>query len=272
MTRNEEDVGPGKDGLKEQYAREFAAQSQRLAGLQPSQEDETTGNTQATEVTFVTTHDPVVQTERGPLPVVPIEEALKLNHLKDRLEDREPQSPPRSNIREEKGGTRHGAPASIESMQRGEEPDAPLGESLPQSSTNPLFPPLPMYGPPSLMRALHCWFFRFTSAIGSFCFLLTIVAGAVFTSIPKVWRRVRCCIFMQNPDLERPFWEEEKKRAKARKAAEDAWVKKRYAAGTQTPAIEKALKPDTEYVPTEGGPDPLVPDIGYYARRVGLDS
>ena len=64
MAYNEEGAVPEKDGFKEQYAREFAAQAQRLAGLQPSQEDETTGNTQATEVTFVTPHDPVVQTER----------------------------------------------------------------------------------------------------------------------------------------------------------------------------------------------------------------
>jgi len=272
MIHSEEATPPGNDGMKEKYARDFAEQSRRLAGLQPSQEDETTGDTQATEVEFVTPHDPVVQTARGPLPVVPVEEALKLNHLKDRLEDREPQAAPRSNIRQEKGGTKHGAQASLESMQRGEEPDAPLGESLPQSSTNPLFPPLPMYGPPSLMRTLHCLFFRFSSAIGSFCFLLTIVAGAVFTSIPKVWRRVRHWIFLQNPDSKRPFWEEEKRRAKARKVAEDAWVRQKHSAGTQTPAIEKALRPDTEYVPTEGGPDPLVADIGYYARRVGLDA
>jgi hypothetical protein len=95
MTYSEEGIPPEKDGIKEQYARDFAAQAQRLAGLQPSQEDETTGNTQATEVTFVTPHDPVVQTERGPLPVVPIEEALKLNHLKDRLEEPPAQQHPR---------------------------------------------------------------------------------------------------------------------------------------------------------------------------------
>ena len=79
-------------------------------------------------------------------------------------------------------------------------------------------------------------------------------------------------MLLQNPDCERPFWEEEKKRAKARKEAETAWVKQRERKGTQTPAIEKALRPDADYVPTEGGPDPLIADIGYYARRVGLDA
>jgi pimeloyl-ACP methyl ester carboxylesterase len=272
MSRSKEGVGQTEDGMKEQYAREFAAQSERLARLRPGQEDDTTGNTQATEVKFITPHDPIVQTAQGPLPVVPIDEALRLNQLKDRLENREPQAAPRSFIREEMGGTRHGAYPDVESMEDSKESDAPLGESIPQSSTNPLFPPLPMYGPPTLLRTLQCLVFRVTSAVGSFCFLLTIVAGAVFTSIPKVWRRIRIFVLMQNPDLQRPFWEEEKKRAEARKAAEAAWLKRKLSKGTHTPAIEKALLPDAKYTPTEGGPDPLVADIRYYARRVGLDA
>jgi pimeloyl-ACP methyl ester carboxylesterase len=268
MSHGKEANGKVDAGSKEQYAREFAAQSERLALLRHSEEDDTTGDTQATEVKFITPHDPIVQTAHGPLPVIPIDEALRLNQLKDRLEDREPQGAPRSNIREEKAGTRHGASLIEESK----ELDAPLGESNPQSSTNPLFPPLPLWGPPTLLRSLQCLVFRITSAIGSFCFLLTIVAGAVFTSIPKVWRRIRFWMLLQNPDTQRPFWEEEKKRAKARKAAEQAWVKRNKSNGTHTPAVEKALLPDADYTPTEGGPDPLVADIGYYARRVGLDA
>jgi pimeloyl-ACP methyl ester carboxylesterase len=267
MSRDEEEIG-----MKDQYAREFAAQSERLARLRPGQEDDTTGDTQATEVKFITPHDPIVQTAQGPLPVVPIDEALRLNQLKDRLEDRAPQAAPRSNVREEKGGTMHGAYPDVRSMEDSKEPDAPLGESIPQSSTNPLFPPLPMYGPPTPLRTLQCLIFRVTSAIGSFCFLLTILAGAVFTSIPKVWRRVRCCLLLQNPDSQRPFWQEEKRRAEARKAAEAAWLKRKLSNGIHTPAIEKALLPDSDYVPTEGGPDPLVANIAYYARRVGLDA
>ena len=272
MFHNNEANGKAEAVSKEQYAHDFAVQSERLALLRHSQEDDSTGNTQASEVKFITPHDPIVQTAHGPLPVVPIDEALRLNQLKDRLEDREPQGPPRGNIREEKAGTRHGALPDVQSIEESKEPDALLGESIPQSSTNPLFPPLPLWGPPTLLRTLQCLVFRITSAIGSFCFLLTIVAGAVFTSIPKVWRRIRFWMLLQNPDTQRPFWEEERKRAKARKASEEAWLKRKRSNGTHTPAVEKALLPDTEYIPTEGGPDPLVADIGYYARRVGLDA
>lgn len=272
MSRDKEANGEAKVGSKEQYAHEYAIQSERLALLRHSEEDDSTGNTQATEVKFITPHDPIVQTAHGPLPVIPIEEALRLNQLNDKLEDREPQGAPRSNIREERGGTRHGAFPDVHSIDESEELDASLGESNPQSSTNPLFPPLPLWGPPTPLRTLQCLVFRVSSAIGSFCFLLTIVAGAVFTSAPKIWRRIRFWVLLQNPDAQRPFWEEEKKRAKERKAAEEAWLKRKQPNGINTPAVEKALLPDTDYVATEGGPDPLVADIGYYARRVGLDA
>lgn len=261
------------DDTKAKYADELAAQAERLGNLRQSQEDLTTGSTQAIEAKFVTPHDPIVQTEQGPLPVVPIEEALKLNQLKDKLEGREPQGPPRSSIRQEKGGAIHGSnPPDAESIEASKEPGAPLGEAIPITTTNPLFPPLPMYGPPCLLRKLQCWFFRFSSAILSFCFLLTIVAGAAFTSIPKIWRRIRYFVLCQNLDAERPFYEEEKRRSKARKAAEAAWVKQKQGKGTQTPSGESGSEKNTDYVPTEGGPDPLVCDIRYYARRVGLDA
>ncbi|KAK3063610.1 hypothetical protein LTR53_018839, partial [Teratosphaeriaceae sp. CCFEE 6253] len=62
------------------------------------------------------------------------------------------------------------------------------------------------------------------------------------------------------------------KRAQERKAAERAWVDQHR--GTRTPRNEKsaAAQEGGEFVPTEGGRDPLVVDIPYYARRVGLDA
>lgn len=122
MSRHKEANGEAKAILKEQYAHEYAAQAERLALLRRSEEDESTGNTQATEVKFITPHDPIVQTAHGPLPVIPIDEALRLNQLKDRLEDREPQAAPRSNIREERGGTRHGAFPDVQSIEESKEP------------------------------------------------------------------------------------------------------------------------------------------------------
>lgn len=258
---------------KRDLTRKFAKQAQLLAHLRPSQEDNSTGSTQASEAKFITAHDPVVETTQGQrLPAVPIDEALKLNHLKDELEGREPQEAPKSGIRQEKQGTTHGsAPPDREGIESGKQNDAPLREAVPPSRTNPLFPPLPMYGPPTWMRTLQCWFFRASSAVLSFCFLLTIVAGAAVTSVPKIWRRIRCLIFFQDSAKQRPFYEEEKKRIKARKEAEWEYVRQRAGKGTKTPSGESSVPQDRKFKPTEGGPDPLIPDVGYYARRVGLD-
>jgi pimeloyl-ACP methyl ester carboxylesterase len=76
---------------------------------------------------------------------------------------------------------------------------------------------------------------------------------------------------LQNPKKQRPFYDEEVKRRQERRAAEKAWARQRK--GAQTPSGEKGVKvpQDGEFVPTEGGPDPLCVDVGYYARRVGLD-
>jgi len=266
--------GIDKRDLERQYAR----QAERLGHLRPSQENTNTGNTRATEAHFVTAHDPVIVTASGErLPVAPIDEALKLNQLKDRLEGREPQAAPKSKIREEKDGTIHGTvhgsqPPDRESIESSKQDDAPLHEAIPPSRTNPLFPPLPMYGPPSLLRTAQCYFFRATSAILSFCFLLAIVAGAAVTSVPKIWRCIRYWIVLQDPNTGRPFHEEEKKRAKARKAADREWVKQQKGRGARTPSGESLLEKEPEYVPMEGGPDPLVPDVRYYARRVGLEA
>lgn len=71
MSRDKEAKEEVKVRSKEQYAHEYAVQSERLALLRHSEEDDSTGNTQATEVKFITPHDPIVQTAHGPLPVIP---------------------------------------------------------------------------------------------------------------------------------------------------------------------------------------------------------
>ncbi|KAF2766217.1 alpha/beta-hydrolase [Teratosphaeria nubilosa] len=212
---------------KEKSSIAFAQQAQRLAHLTPGQENDKTGSTQAVEAKFVTPLDPVVATANGGrLPAIPIEEAAKLNRLKDELDGHDrPRSPPRGVVRESKDGTKHGPrilspPTSpreeeekrIRSSSAEEEPDAPLTQSVPPSRTNPLFPPLPML-----------------------------------------------------------FYDEEQKRAQERRAANREWAKQQ---GIRTPSGEKGdtIPQDGEFIPTEGGPDPLVVDVAYYARRVGLDS
>ena len=257
---------------KTKTAIDFAHQAEKLAYLAPDQENDATGSTQAVEAKFITAQDPVIITaDGGRLPAVPIEEAKKLNHLRDEVDDRDPsESPPvKGTAREAKDGTIHGASPAPEGSQShaGEEgkTDAPLKSQAPPSRTNPLFPPMPLYGPPTLVRRIHVFLFRCSSAILSLCFLLVIILGALFTSIPSLAHRQWMRLTLRNPDKNRPFFEEEEKRRHARRAAEKAWSSR-----NQMPQNEEA-PPEEEFPPLEGGPDKLPCDIRYYARRVGLD-
>ncbi|KAB2574509.1 Sterol esterase 2 [Lasiodiplodia theobromae] len=264
---------------KAEPAIEFAHQAQRLGQFTADQEDAQTGSTQAVEARFITPQDPVIVTANGGrLPAVPVEEAVKLNKLKDVLDDRDPteSEPLEPRTREAKDGTIHGAHpnrASLESH-RTQNPDAPLREAVPMSKTNPLFPPLPVYGPPGLLRNLQCFSFRVSSAILSFLFLYVIMLGSIFTSIPLLFQYLWRVITFRDPHMYRPFYEEEKRRKAARREAAKAWKKQKHqdeAIDTRTADHENSPGDNEEFVPTEGGPDPLVCDVGYYARRVGLD-
>jgi pimeloyl-ACP methyl ester carboxylesterase len=259
---------------KTQAAIDFAHQAERLGQYAPHQESSQTGSTQAIEAHFVTPQDPVIQTADGyRLPAVPLEEATKLNELRDIIDDRdtsqkEPMSP---RLREAKDGTIHGLLPKEEEMKEEGKSDVPLGDSKAPWKTNPLFPPLPMYGPPTLMRKCQCWFFRFTSGILSFLFLFVIVLGAGFTSLPGMVKHLGLLLTGRKPDERRPFHQEEMKRKEARRKAERAWKEK------DSVPVEKKLENGSnsgtaeEFVPLEGGPDPLVCDIRHYARRCGLD-
>lgn len=244
-------------------------QARKLGLLHSDQEDSTTGPTQAAHAKFVTPLDPVIETKDGKrLPVIPVAEATKLNQLKDLVEGRDPQHPPESVLREGKDGSKHGARISRPgSEKQSEDADAPLRQAIPNSRTNPLFPDLPVYGPPTKLRTLQCWFFRAVSSVLSFCFLLVIVLGAIGAGISKYFRPT----MLHGPGKYRPFLEEELKRRQERKASEKEWMQQQK--GAQTPSGEKGGPPqDGEFVPTEGGPDPLCVDIAHYARRVGLDA
>lgn len=251
--------------------KEYEHQSRKLALLNPDQEDQETGPTQAAQVKFVTPLDPVVETVQGQrLSVIPVAQAVKLNSLKDLVEGREPSDPPESALREGKDGSKHGASiAKPGSEKQSEEADAPLRQAIPNSRTNPLFPDLPVYGPPTRLRSLQCWFFRSISSVLSLCFLIVIVMGAIVAGLSKFFRPTS----LQGPGRHRPFLKEELQRREERKAAEKEWAQTRTNHGADTPSGEKGIPPqDGEFVPTEGGPDPLCVDIAYYARRVGLDA
>jgi pimeloyl-ACP methyl ester carboxylesterase len=259
---------------KTEAAIEFAHQAERLGQYAPDQETDATGSTQAVEARFITAQDPVIVTaDGGRLPAVPIEEATKLNRLRNVVESRNsfPDAPVEPKTRIAKDGTVHGL-LTQEEEQKGEgKSDAPLGDSKAPWKTSPLFPPLPMYGPPTLMRKLHCWLFRITSAVLSFLFLLVIILGAAFTSIPGWIQTFGLLITFQNPDKRRPFYHEEDRRKRARRVAAKAWTKQQQAPKKQAASEDVKDQSDEEFVPLEGGPDPLKCDVRIYARRVGLD-
>lgn len=184
----------------------------------------------------VTAHDTVIETADGHrLPGVPLPEAKKLNALRSL-----------SSSSAEDSSSSSLDPSTEPSDNEDSTDEKTEGEThieLAPAFTDPLFPPLPVYGPATPLRQLQCAVFQFTSGFLSLCFLLVIVLGAITESTPEfLWRK-----WMQfqglDPDKDRPF-EDYEKRRKAEKVKLEA----------------------------RGEKDELVCDIGYYARKVGLDS
>lgn len=271
---------PGGAATVAQSAVDFARQAEKLSFKQPDDEG---SDEVAYEAKFVTPLDPVIITSDGNrLPGVPIQEAHKLNILKDELES----SQPAGGIVRDDGQTgatpeAHGDHDSNETEKTRQIPPIRNGKSLqksaegtlrraaPPSHTNPLFPPLPLYGPASMLRDLQCMTFRVSSFALSISFLGVIVLGALFTSIPAACRHAWMRLTFQDPHKDRPFHEEEMRRRDARKSMERNW--KRRPSQDRIPVDKESLMDGDEYTPTEGGPDPITCDVGYYARRVGLD-
>jgi len=262
-------------------ALEFAQQAERLSYRKP--EDGDVGEA-AAEARFITPHDPVIVTADGDrLPAVPLAEARKLNVLKDELQggaglDGEGAAGD-SSLEGVVGGEKaaHHHHHHLEAIGRHLHPhhrlpersaEGDLRKVMPPSHTNPLFPPLPLYGPPSILRSIQCRVFRVSSFFLSLSFLGVIVLGSLFTSIPPMCRSIWYRITGRDPDASRPFYEEELRRKRIREEDQGAWKRQR----SQDPIAQAEERCGSDgFVPTEGGPDPIVCDVGYYARRVGLD-
>ena len=234
--------------------------------------DDKSGGT-AVSARFVTPLDAVVETASGDrLPAVPVDEAHKLNVLKDQAERSiRKRHPTVSTAQDDKtnGHMPRQSSGAVEDATK-----QTLESAVPPTRTHPLFPPLPLYGPPSLLRQIQCAFFKITSFCLSTAFLTVIVLGALFTSIPKVSRYVWLWTAFRNPDARRPFYQEELRRRALRKEREK-WF------ATKQPEKEQllhgngatCLPPSRKaFEPLEGGPDRLVCDIRYYSRRVGLEA
>ncbi|KAK3336799.1 Alpha/Beta hydrolase protein [Cercophora scortea] len=251
---------------------EFAQQAEKLSHRLPqdSNGNESNNDGVAVEALFPAPHDPVIVTADGNrLPAVSFEEAHKLNLLREELE-RSNHIAPRAEdeavslpVEEKKNATSN------------DSPEGTLRKSMPPSHTNPLFPPLPLYGPPSLLRDIQCRLLRISSFFLGLAFLSVIVLGALFTSILPFFQGLWQRMLGQDPDADRPFFEEEKRRRALRRDNERRWKRRRSftrARGSEDGGDQEENDSDSVVGGfVEGGPDPIVCDVGYYARRVGLD-
>ncbi|KAI9870569.1 MAG: hypothetical protein M1830_004090, partial [Pleopsidium flavum] len=224
---------------KAHSAIEFAHQAERLSLLPHNKDDPATAATTAVGARFITPQDPVIETASGGrLPAVPPEEAQRLNRLKGELEgsqsDRDTTAAgQRSQERQQHSAivvdqapgdeTLEDASLHERSFQQSTRAEAPLRTAIPPSRTNPLFPPLPLYGPPSFLRNVQCMGLRFSSFFLSLAFLGVIVLGSAFTSIPLMLRHIGLRLTFRDPAARRPFYLEEKKRKKDREDAAKAW-------------------------------------------------
>ncbi|KAL8998186.1 MAG: hypothetical protein Q9188_006157 [Gyalolechia gomerana] len=257
----------------------FAHQSKHLSLLPQDGNNPKANATAAVEAKFITPRDPVIETANGGrLPAVPLAEAQKLNLFKKEAELQGSQGGEhvtRRTTMEMAAEQETDQGATIDDSMSGQSTraEAPLRSAIPPTKTHPLFPQLPMYGPPTILRNLQTFAFQISSAFLSLAFLGTIVLGSMFTSIPILFRHVYLRLTFRNPYARRPFHEEEKRRKKARKESAIAWKRQRQRkSGTSKQCVNgKTTREGNEYEPTEGGKDPLICDVGYYARRVGLD-
>ncbi|KAL2259015.1 hypothetical protein VTK26DRAFT_7454 [Humicola hyalothermophila] len=263
---------------------EFAEQAEKLSHHHPVNREDDEGV--AVEARFVTPQDPVVVTADGSrLPAVPLKEAHKLNVLREEAAAQlyaQGNESHGGHVEKPKavGSAREDARATEGPAEgRQKSPDSrSLRRAMPPSHTNPLFPPLPLYGPPSLLRDIQCLVFRVSSFFLSLAFLAVIVLGALFTSIGPAFRRLWLRATSKDPDANRPFYAEEMRRKRLRKKRERQWKQRQSASpgdgraeGSCTGDDDDDDDNDDGFVPTEGGPDPIVCDPAYYARRVGLD-
>ena len=256
---------------------EYARQSEKLSLAPADGASELTSGSTAVEAKFITPLDPVMQTADGNrLPAVPVDEAHKINVLKRQTENSSSGSV--GTVVEELIAHRHNRSDEGEVTEYPEarahsnERASKLGAAaIPPSRTHPLFPPLPLYGPPSLLRNIQCQAFRFTSFFLSTAFLAVIVLGSAFTSLPLMFKHIGLRLTFRNPDRRRPFYEEEVRRRAARREASERWQRQKRRRGSQSARDKEEGGSVQEYEPLEGGPDPLVCDVAYYARRVGLN-
>lgn len=132
------------------------------------------------------------------------------------------------------------------------------------ATTHPLFPPLPSYQPPSVLFSLQCLAYRAVSFCLSLSFLGFIVAASLFQNARLQLSNIAIRLDGGDPNMQRKFYAEEQAREREREKAARRWQRR------QAKKDVDEESPD-DFPPLEGGNDPIVCDVAYYARRVGLD-
>lgn len=130
---------------------------------------------------------------------------------------------------------------------------------------HPLFPPLPAYrNPPSGLDNLRYLVTRGVSFVLSISFLLVVVLGALIRGLWLLLVATGQYFKGTSPQQQRRFLAEERARTLDRRTSSRRWKLRQ----EKREVDEEA--PD-EFSPLEGGKDPVIDDVAYYARRVGLD-
>ncbi|KAL3491843.1 Alpha/Beta hydrolase protein [Aspergillus germanicus] len=149
-------------------------------------------------------------------------------------------------------------------------PPPPLASASSQTAVftvpeHPLFPPLPIYDhPPTVLETARWLGIRLCSFILSLLFLLVVVIGALFSGIWVLLLRAKYYVKGKSPQEQRKFYAEERARKMARRTSSRRWQLRQ----EKREADEEGPE---DCPPLEGGKDKVTGDVGYYARRVGLD-
>jgi pimeloyl-ACP methyl ester carboxylesterase len=233
------------------------------------QEDEVHTTTNI-ETCIITPGDAIVQTPDGDRFAVPVAEVERLNGVENQVITENHASPGSSEITSKTHRISSMTQATLPSGYR------PGAAAAPPSHIHPLFPPLPTYGPPSLLRTVQCQAYRAVSFGLSLSFLGVVVVSSCVSGIPVGLRNFGMRLCGRDPATQRPFHKEEKERKIARQEAARRWkrrqrkMQQKASETTEDEDCEEEAT-DNEFPALEGGHDPIICDIAYYARRVGLD-
>lgn len=265
-----------------QDAINFSHQAEKLSHKQPRKQRPGSPPNVAIEAQFVTPQDPVIVTSEGKrLPGVPLQEAHKLNVLRERLQSEQEHvsklqqnsNTEQETIKATESGSASKTPeraaeqaTRLQATPSHKSKDT-LRRQMPPSHTHPLFPPLPLYGPPTLLRNVQCLFFRVSAFFLSLAFLGVVVTASLVSSLVSFLKRTLRQAVSHDLRKRRPFYAEERRRQAIRDETARSWEHR-----TSTRSLGADAEGAAEAYPLEeGGKDALVCDVGYYARRVGLD-